>query len=390
MNSQQTKRRTAFTLWCVCLVCTSMMLELGAAPATAALAERPPQSWGANGRVYTVLRFKKRVYIGGAFTAVRSPRGQFVPRRHVAALNARTGALVRDWRPVVDGAVHALATSPDRKKVYAGGSFRHVNGMRRRGLAALLTKGGVSRRFKANTNFPVRSLVRRKGRLYVGGAFTRISHGGRGLARRHLAAVGTGKGRIIRRWRAKANATVKTLKLHPSRSTVYAGGNFTKAKGRFRRRLAAFTGRKGRLRRWNPTTLQNLGRCGNGCVLDLAIRKGRVFAGVGGKRGNRVAAFTAKTGRQLWARRGNGDVHTVEVRGRQVLVGGHFTRIGASNRNWFITYAARNGARRTNFTPTFNKPIWDIDSVPENVYMGGDFTRVSGTTRVRYARFRRR
>lgn len=376
--------------WSVATLCIAMLLPFAGQHASAALAERPAQSWGANGRVSTVLRFKGRIYIGGEFTAVRSPSGNFVPRRHLAALNARTGELVQGWRPVANGTVHALAGSAGGKKIYVGGSFSHVNGKRRRGLVALKTKGGVVRRFRANTNFPVRSITRRGARLYVGGTFTRITHNGRTFRRSHLAKVSTRTGRVSRRWDPSVNSTVKAVRLHPRRSTLYVGGNFTRAQGRTRQRLAAFGLRKGRLRRWHPTTLQNLGRCGNGCVLDLAVGRGRVFAGVGAKNGNRVAAFTTRSGRQLWSRRGNGDVHTVELRRRQVLAGGHFTRLGGSERNWFVTLAARNGAIRRDFTPSFNKPIWDIDSKPAHVYMGGEFTRVTGVTRVRFARFNRR
>jgi hypothetical protein len=74
------------------------------------------------------------VYVGGSFTKVDG-----LPRTHIAAFNAVTGALL-PWNPGVSGKVSAIATQGDN--VYVGGTFGHVAGADRVNLGDISATTG--------------------------------------------------------------------------------------------------------------------------------------------------------------------------------------------------------------------------------------------------------
>jgi hypothetical protein len=99
------------------LTAVATALLAAAGPAFAALQDVPDETWGTNGRVYAIAQAGGRVYVAGAFTAVRSPSGEMVPRNHLAALDAITGAVDPNWDPGADGAVNEIAVSGDGLRV---------------------------------------------------------------------------------------------------------------------------------------------------------------------------------------------------------------------------------------------------------------------------------
>src|SRR5262249_24342080 len=79
-----------------------------------------------DGPVYALAAFGNTVYVGGDFPTFQS--GAVVLER-LASLNAATGQLINVWHPNADGAVRALAISPDGTLVYAGGEFSTIGGL---------------------------------------------------------------------------------------------------------------------------------------------------------------------------------------------------------------------------------------------------------------------
>ncbi|HEY9291794.1 MAG TPA: hypothetical protein VIP98_10990, partial [Microlunatus sp.] len=79
-----------------------------------------------NGVVWAQVVVGDTVYAGGSFTAAR-PAGAAagtseVPRSNAVAYNITNGNLT-GWSPQFNGQVRTLAVSPDRTRLYIGGSF---------------------------------------------------------------------------------------------------------------------------------------------------------------------------------------------------------------------------------------------------------------------------
>ncbi|MGH2555078.1 MAG: hypothetical protein ACRDHO_05115 [Actinomycetota bacterium] len=369
------------------LVVATICLLMPTTPA-AALNEAPDRSWGTNGPVHAVLVTKRRVYIGGDFGRVVAPGGRQVARRNLAAFHKKSGRLVRGWNPKARGG-SVFELTRRKKRLFVGGNFNRINRRSRKGLAALKARrGGVVRGWRVQANFPVWELARRGTKLYVGGAFTKLRSGGTTLRRRHLARVSTKSGRVSRAWTPGTNGTVKALDVAPGGKRLYAGGNFTEP----RRWIVAYKRRTGAIvRRWRGhRSLEDMSPCGLGCVIDIDSTSNLVYAGVGGvEGGNRLVALRAGSGDLAWQKRGNGDVHAVEVAGNRVYAGGHFGSIANRPRRRFATFRAVRGNILSDFSPSFNSSlgIWDIAGGNRRLWVVGNFTQVQNRERLRFARF---
>ena len=129
-----------------------------------------------DGTVWSIAVVGDTVVVGGSFTKVtNSARTRTYARRNIFAYGLTDGA-VRSFAPTVDGAIYALAAGSSGT-VYAGGSFKTVNGVKQRGLARLSVANGqrVSG-FTARINWgDTRSLAVRGSRLYAAGTFTAVN-----------------------------------------------------------------------------------------------------------------------------------------------------------------------------------------------------------------------
>ena len=94
-----------------------------------------------NGIVRTIVAQKNRVFVGGDFSA-----SEGMARSRLAAMTA-SGQLL-GWSPSADDSVRALTLDPAGSRLYAGGSFLHVDGQAIQKLVALDTaSGGVVQDF---------------------------------------------------------------------------------------------------------------------------------------------------------------------------------------------------------------------------------------------------
>ena len=237
------------------------------------------------GEAITLAVGNGRLYLGGQFRAVDgSPRG------NLAAFSLSNGSLDRAWKPKADDRVETLATYG--KRVYLGGGFHRVNGVRAAGrLAAVTATGGVLvRGFLPKPPAKVFGLAVDLRGVYAatGGA------GGRAVAY-------TTAGRV--RWTHLFNGDAHGITTLGG--TTYVGGHFDTAcrapstirqlgcvNGSVSRvKLAALDGR-GRLTSWNPRANGVVGV--RILVTNRArheIGAGGEFTAVGGARRERYASF---------------------------------------------------------------------------------------------------
>jgi len=174
------------------------------------------------------------VYAGGDFTNIG---GQ--PRNKIAALDATTGAAT-EWNPDAGcgcrgvpkclASVRALAVSGST--VFAGGHFCSIGGQPRRHIAALDATTGAATAWDPNANDAVLSLALSGATVYGGGWFSSIG----GQARAYIAALDATTGAATA-WDPDADGYVYALAV--SSSTVYAGGDFTSIGGLPQSHIAA-------------------------------------------------------------------------------------------------------------------------------------------------------
>ncbi len=268
-------------------------------------------------------------FVGGQFATVDGqPRANLLhirPDRSVDVL----------WDPAPDGAVRALALSPDGATLYVGGDFTLIAGTARTRIAALDAVTGAARDWVAGADATVRVLALSPdgATLYVGGDFTATG----GQARARLAALETANGTVLAGWQADADAAVHALRL--ADDILYVGGAFTTVNGASRGRLGAVKAADGAVLDWNAEA-------------DATVR---------------TLAYDAGSG--------------------LLYAGGDFTVIGGAARNYIavLDTAAIEPDRATNWNPGADAPVHALLLVEGTLYAGGDFTRIGGAARDRIA-----
>ncbi|CAN5870661.1 hypothetical protein BH20ACT6_BH20ACT6_20510 [soil metagenome] len=289
-------------------------------------------------------RSRGTVYAGGTFRTVSNAAATRTYRRHhVLAFDATTGAM-RSFAPKVDGPIWAVQAVG--KAVYLGGSFRHVNGVRRIGLAKVDARTGkVRRRF--NADFPggrVNEIRRVDGRLLVGGSFPQAL-----VALRPRTGRNTGylrlrvRGEISGSW---GRTAVYRFAVSPDDNRLVAVGNFTTVSGKSRKRafMVGLRDNRGRLARWyyrafrKPCSSTDARRVAYLQDVDFSPRGGYfvvVSTGQISRRGDlgetvcdaaaRFETDVRRPRRPTWINYTGGDsVWSVAATGAAVYVQGHF------------------------------------------------------------------
>ncbi|GEM_PF-2041348 len=293
------------------------------------------------------------VYVGGSFTAIGAvSSGLPQPlRSNLAALKVSTGE-VTGRTPDANGQVNTLMANG--ATVYVGGAFTTIGGKTQAKIVAIDTSGAMSATWNPDlgntspTTF-ISALAVSGVTIYAGGSFSiNVT-----LPRNRLAAFDVSTGRPTN-WNPDiTSGAVRALAVSGSR--VYAGGSFTKTAGNVtRNKLAVFEAGTGNLiKTWNPDPTGDIN------AIDLAgnmVYVGGVFNGIG-----RLTPRTNMNVAVLDSTVGNGTpwntpsfrkpntlnslaaVNAVAVRGPAVYVGGDFTAIGGTERNFLAALDAANG-----------------------------------------------
>jgi hypothetical protein len=356
----------------------------GVTPALAVSA-RPQSTPSFNGTVYAIAYRGDTVYVGGSFTSVTT-RGKVVARQRLAAFNARTGVLL-NWRPAANGTVKALAVSGGA--VYAAGKFGTVSGVRRDSVARIDAVSGAVGSFSHSVSGEAVALAVGSGRLYLGGRFNAVD----GSSRGNLAAFSLSSGALDGGWRPRADNRVDSLATYGAR--VYLGGTFHKVNGRNgSMRLTAVTASGGVLVlgfRPQPPAV----------VFALAVDPKGVYAATGGAGGRAIAYTTA--GKVRWVHLFNGDAQAITTLSGITYVGGHFDtackmpstikQLGCINGTVSrVKLAALDGrGQLTSWNPRANGVVGvralATSGPRRQVAAGGEFTKIGGSNRERYASF---
>ncbi|ARD41156.1 PKD domain-containing protein [Actinomyces gaoshouyii] len=236
-------RRLAALAACLPLALTVLPVATAAA-AEADSSGRPQSNYTAdplptvqiNGVVWDQLIVGDIVYVAGSFTQARphgAPAGsQETPRANLLAYRLSTGELIADFAPTLNGQARALAVSEDKRTLYVGGDFNKVNDEWHSAMAAFDISNGTGTlisTFRPQFQTTVRAIAVRGNTVYAGGAFKHVN----GVQRLKAAAVSASTGETLS-WAPKAdgsNAQVWSLQISPDGSKVAIGGSFTSLNG---------------------------------------------------------------------------------------------------------------------------------------------------------------
>lgn len=370
-----------------CLLSSGFALPASAAPPPTVVGSRPVRAATFNGDVRALAVSGDTVYVGGTFTQATDASGTVV-RRHVAAIDATTGQLLR-WHPAADGAVDAIAVT--KTQVYLGGEFEHVaRGVARRHLAAIHIgpRARVVRGWRFDADRYVKALAVTRRGLYVGGGFNTLG----GRPRQRLALVRP-EGILASSWTPRADDTV--LALAATSRRVYVGGLFRQLNGhRSAGKLAALTPSTGQLASGFHPVMRIP-------VHGLRVSDHRVYAAADGAGGHLRSYGPA--GRQLMDVSTDGAVNDLAVMDGTVYFGGHFDHVcttaavtpegkcadGRAPRGKLAAVTLNGRLREWN--PDANSLVgtFAIRARAGRVFTGGGWTTLNGGTinRPHFARF---
>jgi PKD repeat protein len=439
VQGAQMRRTTTTTRIPALLAATLLAIGLlpGLAPAAADSAPEPPETVSTvtadslptvqvDGIVWDQLIVGNTVYVVGSFNYARpagaAPTTGRVARSGALAYDIRTGALIKAWRPRLNGPGRSLAVSSDRTRIYIGGDFTQVNGTARRGLVAVdPSTGALVSAFRANANGRVASMAVSGSTLYFGGNFTQVS----GRARQRLAAVRASSGALLA-WAPRADLLVTSVVVPRGVGNVVVGGRFETLNGVRARGMGALDAATGQVRRWEANrVLQNYGP--NSAITSLSTdgvgTSARVFGTAytynGTSRFEGSFRAAAVNGRINWINGCRGDTYDAVPVGTVLysvghphyckMIGGHpnapkpeqkFIRAMATTTardgvNTEDVFKGQPAPRLLHWLPTLNagtvtgqnQAAWTVAANSDYVVLGGEFTEVNRQPQQGLARF---
>ncbi|MEU6315920.1 DNRLRE domain-containing protein [Streptomyces sp. NPDC047014] len=284
----RTSRGTAAAV-ALSLAGTGAALGLGLAAPAAAIT--PPvaftadalPAWQPDGVVWALAEAGGQIFAGGTFSTVRPPSGGSGSEREAVnfvALDAATGNPTACTLSFTIGSgtatVRALALSPDKKTLYAGGYFGAVNGTPVSSLAAVdVATCTVKTGFRPAFAATVRALAVTGDTVYAGGDFLSVA----GQPRQRFAAVGATDG-SLKPFTADADEPGRAVEVTPDGKNVVLGGDFFTVNGTNTHALAVVDSTSGALAKSYPGFIET-----NSVVKDIATDAGGFYTaneGTGG------------------------------------------------------------------------------------------------------------
>ncbi|MEV4703203.1 hypothetical protein [Actinoplanes sp. NPDC049316] len=357
-----------------------------AVAATPLVSAKPSASVGFDGLVYATAYAGSTVYVAGSFRNAIVD-GRSVPRKRLAALNARTGELL-PWAPATNGTVWALTAFG--QSLYITGKFTTVGGQPRGGLADINLRTGAVGTLKHTVKGEGHALAVGGGRLFLGGTISSVDN----RARRNLAAFSLTTGALDTSFVGSADGGVKALTVAGSR--LYVGGGFKRLNG------ATGTARLGALRLADGQVDPTFRPAAPYAVGALTVAPDKVYAGLAGP-GGRVAAYRPD-GQLVWSTVTDGDIQAITYLDGTVYAGGHFTVAcpvpSRTATSWcpatlrsqpkLEALNAGNGSLLA-WNPKSNGK-WgvlsmDVHPALGRIAVGGEFTAFAGVSRPHFAQF---
>jgi hypothetical protein len=336
-----------------------------------------------NGRVDAMAFSGGTLYIGGSFSQVKNKAGVSNARAGLAAIDTASCDLTA-WTAPTDGTVLDLVVSGTT--VYAGGTFKHVDGLTRNRLAALDADTASVLPFAPVFDKQVNTLLVSDSTLYAGGKFTKVGT----TIRNRLAAFDLGTGELSGVWRPNANGDVGTLALGADGTDVYVGGSFTTLNGHPEYAYL------GAVNAGSGDSDNDFLPASGYPVLDLEVDARGVYAG-GGGHGGHLDIYNLDGTHQQPTYQTDGNVQAVALDGDSLWAGGHFTNfcVGGTGagapficdvpllRRKALEISLSTG-ELTSWAPKFNSPfgllVARVDPATHALWAGGDFTTVNGVS----------
>jgi hypothetical protein len=354
-------------------VAAAALVVAQASVAVALVPNGPASTWQANGRVQVIVRVGSTVYIGGTFTALFDHSGHTVARSRIAALDASSGNLLTNWDPGADGTVFSMGASPNGKTLYVGGAFRHMDGQKRHRIAAFSTNTGSLTSLNADVRGgAVRAIAASGTSVFLGGNFKTVD----GQGRAGLAAVAPGNGDLSSWYPgAVTGGKVRALSL-PDTAHLVVGGSFDAIGGTNVSKIGSVNPGTGALQSWNFHP--------SGNVITMTDANGSTYVGT---QNNLAIRYDPATGGRTWSKHGNGNVQALAVLDNVLYIGGHFQEFNGGPEPHLAAVDATSGAH-LDWGASANS-ILGVFALEGNgnLYMGGDFTKVSGRGQARFAMF---
>ncbi len=333
------------------------------------------QTWQTNDRVIAIERVGNVVYLGGKFTQVRDHSGTTATRNRLAAFDALTGNLL-PWNPNANGVVWSLDSSADGSTIYVSGAFKKVGGASHQRVAAVDATGtGSVDVWNPFVDAVVRAVtVSSGGTVYIGGNFATVN----GTNRTRLAALNGTTGDLLP-WAPAPNNLVRALDLDQT-GRVIVGGSFTTVGASAQNRIAILDPTSG-------TPAAFAGPRPTDVVTDIAVGDDADSFYV--TFNNVVNAYTSATGARRWTEGGDGNVQGLDVQDGVLYIGGHFHVFNNLARVYLASMQTSNGTV-TPWTAHANSilGVFAVEATTDRLYIGGDFTQVSGNDQQGFAMFK--
>ena len=385
-----------------------------------------------DGVVWSQAIAGNRVYAGGSFTSAR-PAGAAagtgnVTRNNLLAYDITTGALIDDFAPSLNGQARAVAVSPDKTRIYVGGSFTTVDGQTRKRIAAFnASTGALISTFAPPINYDVRAIVATNTTVYAGGSFAGVGS----QDRANLAAFNASDGALLN-WAPQATGGyVWSMAMNPQGTKIAVGGSFTALNGSSNPgyglgMLDAVTGVN------LPMAVNSLVRdaTNDGAITSLTADAEYVYGGgytFGNAGSNFEGTFAAAWdgGAVRWINDCHGDIYSVHAQSNVVYAVGHThycENIGGypegnglyfrgvamgreptgsvswePNQGSYTSFEGRPHSSLLTWYPSVNTGTytgqgqgpWAVAGNSDYIVMSGEFTRVNGQNQQGLVRFAR-
>ena len=129
-----------------------------------------------DGTVLAMVEVGHWVVVGGDFQQLELSDGSVITRPYLVAFDRDTGALIDEFEPAPNGAVHALGGGLAVDELFVGGAFNRIDDRPRSKLAKLsLPDGAADPLWIANVSAVVTDIdITPDQRMFVGGSFKKV------------------------------------------------------------------------------------------------------------------------------------------------------------------------------------------------------------------------